>query len=50
VKKKRRGTIMKLDFEKKNYDKLSCPFLMEVLERKKLSLEMEGVGGTSRDW
>jgi hypothetical protein len=31
--KKRKRIIMKLDFEKE-YDKVSWPFLMEVLERK----------------
>jgi hypothetical protein len=31
--KRRKGIIMKLDLEKA-YDKVSWPFLMEVLERK----------------
>jgi hypothetical protein len=34
IRKKRKGIIMKLDFEKA-YDKVSWPFLMEVLEGKK---------------
>jgi hypothetical protein len=32
--KKSKGIIMKLDFEK-SYDKVSWPFMIEVLERKK---------------
>jgi hypothetical protein len=36
--KKRKGIIMKLGFEKAN-DKVSWPFLMKVLERKKFPLK-----------
>jgi hypothetical protein len=36
--RKRKGIIMKLDFEKA-YDKVSCPFLMEVLERKNFPMQ-----------
>jgi hypothetical protein len=32
--KKQKGVILKVDFEK-SYDKISWPFLLEVLERKK---------------
>jgi hypothetical protein len=35
---KRKGIIMKLDFEK-TYDKVPWPFLMEVLERKRFPLK-----------
>jgi hypothetical protein len=34
--KKKKGVILKLDFEKA-YDKVSWPFLLEVLERKPFS-------------
>jgi hypothetical protein len=38
MRRKRKGIIMKLDFEKA-YDKVSWPFLMEVLERKNFPLK-----------
>jgi hypothetical protein len=37
---KRKGIIMKLDFEK-TYDKISWQFLLEVLERKKIQSSRE---------
>jgi hypothetical protein len=36
--KKKKGIVMKLDFEKA-YDKVSWPFLMEVLERKNFPIK-----------
>jgi hypothetical protein len=42
--KKRKGIIMKLDFEKA-YDNVAWPFLMEVLERE-ISSKMDRVGAT----
>jgi retron-type reverse transcriptase len=36
--KKKRGVILKLDFEKA-YDKVSLPFLLKVLERKQFPMK-----------
>jgi hypothetical protein len=47
IRKKRKGIIMKLDFEKA-YDKVSWPFLMEVLEGKN-SIKMDRVDTTGCD-
>jgi hypothetical protein len=46
--KKRKWIIMKLDFEK-TYDKVSWPFLIEVLERENSS-KMDRVDTTGCDW